>query len=160
MALTGCNLAIFIMALELHFKGHFYFFFMINIKFKNARYKLGTYWAGPFFLLLGISYFVTEQVYHWNHYAYLFLGVGTTLFLIFDKQADYMTIDNDQIIIYGLLTKSVSLKDISSFEINGDNLKILKNSKEINIDLSLITEASKTELVSFLEELKQVKSNN
>jgi len=138
-------------------QGTFYLFFMINIKFKKSKYRFGTYWAGPIFLLLGISYFVTEQVYHWNHYAYLFLGVGTTLFLVFDKQADYMTIDNDQLIVNGLLTKKVYLKEITSFNINGDYLKISKNTREINIDLSLITEASKIELIFFFEKLRLAK---
>lgn len=133
---------------------------MINIKFRNARYQFGTYWAGPIFLLLGISYFVTEQVSHWTHYAYVLLGLSVTLFLIFDKQANYMTIDNDQLVINGLRTRRLYLKEITSFNINGDHLKISKNSREINIDLSLITEASKTELIFFLEKLKPVKSNN
>ncbi len=133
---------------------------MLNIKFKNARYKFRTYWAGPLFLLLGISYFVTDQIHHWTHYAYVFLGISITLFLIFDKQADFLTIDDEQLVINGLLTKSVYLKEITSFEIDGDHLKILKNSKEINIDLSLITEASKTELIFFLEKLRPMKSNN
>lgn len=130
---------------------------MLNIKFKNARYKLRTYWAGPLFLLLGISYFVTDQIHHWTHYAYVFLGVSITLFLIFDKQADYMTIDNDQLVINGLRTRRLYLKEITSFNINGDHLKISKNSREINIDLSLITEASKTELIFFLEKLRLAK---
>ncbi|RWU05671.1 hypothetical protein [Pedobacter chitinilyticus] len=133
---------------------------MLNIKFKNARYQFGTYWAGPIFLLLGISYFVTDQTHHWTHYAYVFLGVSITLFLIFDKQADYMTIDNEQLIINGLLTKRVYLKDVTSFAINGDHLKIFKNSSEINIDISLITEASHTELISFLEKLKPMELNH
>lgn len=133
---------------------------MLNIKLKNARYKFRTYWAGPLFLLLGISYFVTDQIHHWTHYAYVFLGVSTTLFLIFDKEADYLTIDDEQLIINGLLTRRIYLKDITGFETNGDNLKILKNSKDINIDLSLITETSKTELVSFFEKLRPMKSNN
>lgn len=135
-------------------------FLMINIKFKRSKYKFGTYWTGPIFLLLGISYFVTEQVYQWNHYAYLFVGVGTTLFLIFDKQVNYITIDNDKLVINGLWPRWLYLKDITGFEINADHLKISKNNREINIDLSLITEASKTELISFLEELRPVKSNH
>ena len=133
---------------------------MLNIKFKNARYKLGTYWAGPIFLLLGISYFVTDEIHHWTHYAYVFLGLSITLFLIFDKQANYIMIDDHQLIIDGFFTRKIYLKEITSFEINGDSLKIFKNSSEINIDLSLITEASRTELISFLEKLKPIKLNH
>lgn len=66
-----------------------------------------------------------------------------------------MTIDNEQLIINGFFTRKIYLKEITSFEINGDSLKIFKNSSEINIDLSLITEASHTELISFLENLKR-----
>ena len=126
---------------------------MLNVKFRNARYRFGTYWAGPIFLLLGISYFVTYQIHHWTHYAYVLLGVSITLFLIFDKQANYITIDDDKLVINGLWTRRLYLKDITSFHINDDHLKILKNSREINIDLSLITETSKSELISFLENL-------
>ena len=78
---------------------------MLNIKFRSARYQFGTYWAGPIFLLLGISYFVTDQINHWTHYTYVFLGVSITLFLIFDKQANYITIDDDKLIINGLWTR-------------------------------------------------------
>jgi hypothetical protein len=133
---------------------------MINIKFRNARYQFGTYWAGPIFLLLGISYFVTEQVSHWTHYAYVLLGLSVTLFLIFDKQANYITIYDDRLVINGLQTRRLYLKDITSFQVNGDCLKIFSNTKEINVNLSLVTEASKTELIFFLEKLKPVKSNN
>lgn len=133
---------------------------MINIKLKNARYKFGTYWSGPIFLLLGISYFVTEQVYHWNHYAYVFLGISLTSFLIFDKQTDYITIDDNKIIIDGFWSRRVYLKDIIGFEINGENLEILKNTGGANIDLSLITETAKSELIFFLEKLKLANSNN
>lgn len=133
---------------------------MINIKFRNPRYQFGTYWAGPIFLLLGISYFVTDQIHPWTHYAYVFLGVSITLFLIFDKQANYIMIDDHQLIIDGFFTRKIYLKEITSFEINGYNLKIFKNRGEINIDLSLITEASHTELISFLEKLKPIKLNH
>lgn len=68
-----------------------------------------------------------------------------------------MTIDNDQLVINGLRTRRLYLKEITSFNINGDHLKISKNSREINIDLSLITEASKTELIFFLEKLRLAK---
>jgi hypothetical protein len=128
---------------------------MLNIKFKNARYQFGTYCAGPIFLLLGISYFVTDQIHHWTHYAYVFLGVSITLFLIFDKQANYIVIDDHQLIINGFFTRKIYLKDVTGFEINGDSLKIFKNSSEINIDISLITEAAHTELILFLENLKR-----
>lgn len=130
---------------------------MINIKLKKTKYQFGTYWAGPIFLLLGISYLITEQVYHWNHYAYLFLGVSTTLFLIFDKQANYITIYDDRLVINGLWTCRLYLKDITSFQVNGDYLKIFSNTREINVNLSLVTEASKTELIFFLENLRLTK---
>lgn len=122
--------------------------------------------------MLDISLALTGQVQYFYCWAFLILlltkyilvhimlMVSITLFLIFDKQANYITIDDRQLIIDGFFTRKIYLKEITSFEINGYNLKIFKNRGEINIDISLITEASHTELISFLEKLKPIKLNH
>lgn len=100
---------------------------MIDIKFKNTRYNFLSYFTGPIFLLLGISYFVTEQVSHWVHYTYLFLGVSITLFLILDKRTDYLTIDDEKLVINKFWVRTVYFKDIVGYEIKEDQLEIYIN---------------------------------
>lgn len=126
---------------------------MINIRFKRSRYNLATYFAGPIFLLLGISYLITEQVLRWNHYAYLFLGTCTTLLLIFDKQRNYLTIDNEKNVINKRWFRTVYLRDIVGYQIVEGNLKIYTNSGEVIVYLALVEETSQTALISFLNNL-------
>ncbi len=133
---------------------------MIEIKFNHPRYNFSKYFSGPIFLLLGISYVINEQVLQWNHYAYLFLGVCTTLLLIFDKQKNYLIIGDEKLVINKLWPSTVYLKDVIGYQINEGQLKICTNNAEVTVELSLVAETSKTALISFLEKLKPITVNH
>lgn len=128
---------------------------MIKIKYKKKKYKL-TYWTGPAFLILTVLESIFGQEYNWAYYVRLFLGVSITLLLFFDKESNYITIDDKKLLITGQRSGELNLKEIVSYEIKGDMLKIVGNRKEVTINLSLIEDESKKELMHFLAKHRPV----
>ena len=126
---------------------------MTKIKFRKGRYKL-SYFVGPIFIVVSALDFFSEGTYCWRCCLYFFVGITFTILLLFDKEFNYLLIDEENFIKTGrVFSNRVKLNEVTDCNIEGDLLKITTNGNIININLRLIDDASLIEFISYINDL-------
>lgn len=126
----------------------------IKIKYKKKHLRKHLIFAIGWFVLWLIWASLNEKTKNnWLYFGYLILSILYLVLYLYQKQQQYLTIDNESIKINDLFGEKLYLKEIEQIKKIGDDYILKTNKKSLTINTYIIDPNSLIKLTTELEKL-------
>lgn len=110
---------------------------MQMIRYNRSQFK-GSYFTGLLWLVLGLIMLFDSPELTWRHVLCLVVGSVYALLLLFDREKNYVLIDENQIVVKGLFNKKIKIDQIKDISYEMNLMIISTDQKRIKINLNLV----------------------
>ena len=110
---------------------------MQMIRYNRSQFK-GSYFTGLLWLVLGLIMLFDSPELTWRHVLCLVVGSVYALLLLFDREKNYILIDEDKIVVNGFFNKKIKIDQIKDISYETDFIIINTSRKRVKINLNLI----------------------
>ncbi|MBE9599384.1 hypothetical protein [Pedobacter sp. MC2016-24] len=110
---------------------------MQMIRYNRSQFK-GSYFTGLLWLVLGLIMLFGSPELTWRHVLCLVVGSVYALLLLFDREKNYILIDEDKIVVKRFFNKKIKINQIKDISYETDFIIISTNRKQVKIILNLI----------------------